>query len=160
MDRYVTAEPVKVSPRVSTPVSYGYSHLSPRTTTPHQSVEGPSSSGYIKPHSSTLNGSFNQVCLEANVYAEADVFFPLGSQRQSCCVLFVCVSSPDFVSDSQILQVRKVGLGLVLRRDEMNEVFVKEVISGFAAHRQGGVEVICFCYICLLCFTQVQLSRR
>ncbi len=36
----------------------------------------------------------------------------------------------------------KVGLGLVLRRNEhQNQIFVKEVVEGFAAHRQGGVLV-------------------
>ena len=42
-----------------------------------------------------------------------------------------------------IYQGHKVGLGLVLRRNDLNHVFVKEVIPGFAAQRQGGVQVIC-----------------
>ena len=46
-----------------------------------------------------------------------------------------------------------MGLGLVLRRDDLNHVFVKEVIPGFAAQRQGGVQVICVlqCLQCLQC---------
>jgi hypothetical protein len=35
-----------------------------------------------------------------------------------------------------------VGLGIVLRRDESEQVFVKEIIAGFAAHRQGGLQVL------------------
>mmetsp|Transcript_11067 Transcript_11067/g.25909 ORF Transcript_11067/g.25909 Transcript_11067/m.25909 type:complete len:523 (+) Transcript_11067:19-1587(+) len=34
----------------------------------------------------------------------------------------------------------KVGLGLVLRRNEEGRIFIKEIIHGFAAQRQGGVE--------------------
>jgi len=45
------------------------------------------------------------------------------------------------VHTSQHKQGHKVGLGLVLRRDDLNHVFVKEVIPGFAAQRQGGVQV-------------------
>ena len=36
---------------------------------------------------------------------------------------------------------RQVGLGVVLRRNEAEQVYVKEVIAGFAAHRQGGLQV-------------------
>ena len=35
---------------------------------------------------------------------------------------------------------RKVGLGLVLRHDEDKQVFVKEIVKGFAAERQGGLQ--------------------
>ena len=30
----------------------------------------------------------------------------------------------------------------MLRRDESEQVFVKEIIAGFAAHRQGGLQVL------------------
>lgn len=37
---------------------------------------------------------------------------------------------------------RQVGLGVVLRRNEADSVYVKEVIAGFAAQRQGGLQVL------------------
>ena len=37
------------------------------------------------------------------------------------------------------VQARRTGLGLVLRRDEGGLTYVKEIVPGYGAHRQGGV---------------------
>ena len=41
---------------------------------------------------------------------------------------------------------RKVGLGLVLRKDESNLVYIKEIVPGFAASRQAGLQVSFFLF--------------
>lgn len=38
-----------------------------------------------------------------------------------------------------LAQTRRTGLGLVLRRDEAGLTYVKEIVPGYGAHKQGGV---------------------
>ena len=77
IDRYVYVEP-KVVPaqlpaRTITPVRYDYTDFSPstspRTSMSQQNAVQPLSSGYIMPHSSTLNGSYKPVRPSTNASA-------------------------------------------------------------------------------------------